>query len=193
MTDLEMSSSSRALWFAVALGGSLWAGDARAADDPTPDRDMRWYGWQIAIADAATGGLIFWGIESERAALVYGGLSGFLVIPPAIHGAHDSSPGGGAVLASFGTRLLVPTVMILSGLGGRSEDGGGTGVDQELDEEHPRPSLGLMFFVSAMDIAIFSVPTVWNPPPARRAPAAGLRPRILLRGDCALFGAVAEF
>jgi hypothetical protein len=150
-----------------------------------------WYGWQIAISDAASIGLTYWGVEANRAVLLYGGLSLFLVVPPAIHGAHDSSPGGGAVLASFGTRLLVPFFMILKEAGGRSDDGG-TGADLEA-EDQPQPSYGLMAIMSALDIGVWSIPAIWNSRSPRNRETATLRPRITLHPQRAVFSADGVF
>jgi hypothetical protein len=184
----------RIVLVAIALSSSAHARqpayiiepDRPRDDEPEEESPGAWYGWQIALSDAFSGGLVYWGLEADRAALLYGGLSTFIVIPPAIHGLHDRGPNGGAVLASLGTRVLVPLFMFLSRLGGRDEDGG-TGFDLEADDQ-PQPSYGLMLLVSTVDIAVWSVPAVWSPPKKRedRRRLATLRPRISLHPDRAL-------
>jgi hypothetical protein len=95
------------------------------------------------------------------------------------------------VLASFGTRLLVPTFMILSAAKGRS-DSGGTGADLEA-EDQPQPSYGLMAVVSAMDVFAWSIPALWNPPEHREPRSPTLRPRVTLHRDRVLLGAGGGF
>lgn len=84
------------------------------AKSSSPSSSSGWYGWQTLIADAAsaavlTGGLVSWTVESTVA-----GYAGLLLATPIVHGIHGNVGRG---LASFGLRLLLPSLAGAIGAG----------------------------------------------------------------------------
>lgn len=88
----------------------VWTSTAGADPD-----DREWYGWQTLTADAAAVGLIGIGVLVKRESKdAYKGLAGtgvatYLLAPPIVHGVHQR---GGATAASFGMRIVLPTVAL---------------------------------------------------------------------------------
>ncbi|HYV65636.1 MAG TPA: hypothetical protein VE964_05295 [Myxococcales bacterium] len=96
----------RAALTSLALSLAV-AGAARADETPS---ETRWYGWQIMLADAAGGALLYAGSKGNSAASI-AGVSILVLGSPVIHLAHHA-PGdaGWSVLARvvpFGASLAI--------------------------------------------------------------------------------------
>jgi hypothetical protein len=109
---------SRGLCVAL-LVVALAAPHAARSTDPADDgwkradvyypADAGWYGWQVLLVDAASVGLVAWGIERERTDLIVGGSLGFVAVPPAIHLLHGQPLR--EVRDSLGVRVGAPLTM----------------------------------------------------------------------------------
>ena len=80
-----------------------------AEEAPAPP-ETRWYGWQVLLADAASGALIYFGAKGDNTPLAVAGVATFFLAAPAIHLAHGS--GGDA-----GKSFLFRTVPLAVGFG----------------------------------------------------------------------------
>lgn len=84
--------------------------DAKPASE-----SARWYGWQIAIFDAAALALAIAGSSTDSDPLFYSGIGVYLVVPPAIHAVQDEGDGDGdgdSKRKLIGTMLFVSAVDI---------------------------------------------------------------------------------
>src|SRR5437763_16136830 len=80
-----------------------------AEEAPAPPQP-RWYGWQLMLADAAVGALIYFGAEKDNAPLAVAGTAAFFLAGPAIHLAHGAS-------GDAGKSFLFRTVPLAVGFG----------------------------------------------------------------------------
>lgn len=102
----------RAALSAFVLGVSLLLPLSARADAPEEERETRWYGWQILLADLASVGAVVVTPATEGKSL-YLGAGGFALGGPIVHVAHGR-PAIGA--ASLGLRLGVPLLAAAAGL-----------------------------------------------------------------------------
>ena len=83
---------------------------AQEASPPQDLREARWYGWQVMLADAAFGTMLYFGVQGDNRGVAIAGAAGLFLAAPAIHLAHGSAP-------DAGKSLLFRTVPIAAGLG----------------------------------------------------------------------------
>jgi hypothetical protein len=92
----------------VAASILLLASTALADEPPA----RKWYGWQIAVSDAAAISSIAAGLMSDDRDVALAGAGLFVLAPPVLHAAHGNS-GYGA--ASFSLRLGAPVAGLTLG------------------------------------------------------------------------------
>ncbi len=68
-----------------------------------------WYGWQVLLVDAASVGMVAWGIDRGRNDLIVEGSLGFVLVPTVIHALHGQPLS--EVRDSLGVRLGAPLTL----------------------------------------------------------------------------------
>lgn len=169
-----------AVAFLVGMATPMLAHANETTEPNSASEGARWYGWQIAISDAAALALAIGGSSADSDALFYPGVGVFLIVPPVIHGLHDRS---GAVAGSLALRAGLPAVVAL----GSQPDGDSDGDSAEDESKVKRNVIAAMLFVSAVDIVFSSTKS----PPARAT--ARLDPVAWFDRDRAAVGAVGRF
>lgn len=141
--------------FLLLLDGTAHAQARVVRRDEAPSRT--WYGWQVAIADGAAGGLLLLGAETESRALLFTSVGVYAIVPPAIHGFHDEDLGFGLSLALRATLPPLLLLMTFDRGGDDSSSGEALGVSA--------PLAGAIV-ASAIDISVLS--WTWQSSSGRR-------------------------